>query len=150
MILIHEHERETDMRYIKLLLLPLLFAVTACVKPPIAESHQHVTADGSHWAVQISMHSGVQGTPTQTVMVVYNKYQHAPIATVNGQTKIFSDKLVDALLALGPAIVHGQYAIRAAEINCPPGTLCGTLIDISNQAGASAGADASVGTAPPR
>ncbi|MFT5849296.1 MAG: hypothetical protein ACI9H6_000097 [Patiriisocius sp.] len=130
----------------KFLGVPLLLLVQACTTPQIAESHQHITADRSHWAVQISMHSGVQGTPTQTVMVVYNKFQRAPIATINGQTKIFSDKLVDAFLALGPAIVHGEYAIQAAEINCPQGTLCGTLVQVSNQSGSNANAGASAGT----
>ena len=92
------------------------------------------------------MHTGVAGTPTQTVLVMYNKKSSKPIAIVNGQSKVFSDKLIDSMLALGPAIVHGGYLLKAEKINCPPGTLCGTLVQVSNQAGSEANADATSST----
>lgn len=116
--------------------------LSACATTPMARSHQHVTPDKSHWAVQVTMHSGVYNTPTQTVMVLYNKYSRKPIAVVEGQSKELSAQLVDAFLALGPSMVMGEYLIKAEKLSCPAGTLCGTLVQVNNSAGASAGSSA--------
>jgi hypothetical protein len=122
-------------------------ALSACTSEPIAVSHEHVTADGSHWSLQITMHTGVPNTPVQTVMVVYNQFSHEPVAIVSGQTKPLAEKLVDDLVNLvasvGPAAVTGKYILRAAEAECPPETLCGTLVQVSSSAGANANADSS-------
>lgn len=126
-----------------------LLALTACDMPPIAESHQLVTPDGSHKMIQVTMSTGVYGTPTQTVLAMYNKYSHTPIALVEGQSKRFSAELVAAFLALGPSILHGEYKILAEEAGCPPGTICGTLIQVSNTAGANADAGATAGNVQP-
>ena len=131
-------------RFAAVLLIPLM--VSACDTPPIATSHAHDTADGSHRGVQITMQSGVYGSPTQTVLVIYNNWNPLPIATVTGQSKRLDAQLVDALLNLGPAIVTGQYRIKAEEVGCPPGTLCGTLVQVSNQAGAEVDVSATSGT----
>lgn len=118
----------------------------ACSTEPLSTSHSHVTADETHWGVQISMHTGVSNTPIQTVMVLYNKYQRTPIATVSGQTKPLGEKLADDMLRLvssvGPAAIAGNYILRAAKAECPSGSLCGTLVQVSNQAGANAGSTA--------
>jgi hypothetical protein len=122
-------------------------SLAACGAEPIAVSHQHVTEDGSHWSVQITMYTGVPNTPVQTVMVIYNQYNHAPIAMVSGQSKPMGEQLVSDLLAVvasvGPAAVTGKYILRAAEAECPTGTLCGTLVQVNASAGANAGADSS-------
>lgn len=116
----------------------------ACANEPIAVSHELVTKDRSHWAVQISMHSGVAGSPVQTVMIVYNKFSKKPQAIVSGNSLTLSDQLFQAILNLGPAIVTGNYILKAAKIECPAGTLCGTLVQVTNQAGANAAAGAEV------
>lgn len=121
-------------------------ALAGCATvPPTAVSHQHTSSDGVHWAVQITMHSGVPNTPQQTVMIVYNKFSKVPIATVDGQTKPLGEKLFDDLVSIlaasTPAAIGGNYALLAAEANCPPGTLCGTLVQVQNTAGAQADAD---------
>jgi hypothetical protein len=121
--------------------LALLF-LTACVSAPMSTSHQHDTADGTHRGVQISMHSGVMGTPVQTVMLVYSRWNSQPVAIVSGQSLQLGDRLLDALLDLGPSIVTGEYLIRADDSDCPPGSLCGTLVQVNSSAGANANADA--------
>ncbi|MBY0538459.1 hypothetical protein K2P47_03630 [Patescibacteria group bacterium] len=96
----------------------------------------------------MSMSTGVSGTPVQTVMIVYNKYSKVPLAIVQGNTLRLSDRLLDAVLNLGPNIVTGKYILKAAQAECPVGTLCGTLVQVQNTAGAEAGSTATAGTAP--
>ncbi len=133
-----------------LLALMCAASLSACVGGvPIATSHELVTPDRQHWAVQMSMWTGVQGTPVQTIMIVYNKFEKKPIATVQGSTLVLSDRLLDAVLALGPNFVTGKYILKAAQADCPTGTLCGTLVQVQNSAGATAGSNSSAGTTPP-
>jgi len=114
----------------------LVVTVAACTPPqPMAISHTHDSADGTHRGVQITMSTGVYNTPTQTVLLVYNKWTPTPVATVSGQSLRLSAQLVQALLNLGPAIVQGEYILQAERLNCPRGTLCGTLVQVSNQSG---------------
>lgn len=127
------------------LAITMLMALGACV-PPMSVSHQHVTEDGRHWGIQLSMSTGVAGTPVQTAMVIYNKYQRTPIAIVQGSTFRLEDRLLDAILALEPSVVQGQYMLEAERINCPPGTICGMLVQVSNRAGAQAGANSATNT----
>jgi len=79
-------------------------------------------------------------------MVVYNKYSKTPIAIVNGQTKPLGEKLFDDLLGLvgsvGAASITGNYILKASESECPATTLCGTLVQVENSAGANAGSTA--------
>jgi starvation-inducible outer membrane lipoprotein len=122
--------------------------LAGCATTPSAMSHRHMTEDGSHQAFQITMHTGVPGTPQQTVMLVYNKSGATPVAVIEGQTKTIDEKLWDDLIQLvstaGPAVITGHYILRAAEANCPTGALCGTLVQVQNVAGASAGSEAKV------
>ena len=136
------------MFYLKTALGVGMMALSACATAPLATSHQHVTEDGRHWAVQVTMSTGVPGTPVQTAMLVYNKYSKKPQVIVSGNTLLLGDRLLDAVLALGPSIVAGEYHIKTAEVDCPAGTLCGTLVQVQNSAGASAeaGAESSSGS----
>lgn len=122
-------------------------ALAGCATTPTAVSHQHTSSDGVHWAVQITMHTGVPNTPQQTLMVVYNKFSKAPIATIEGQTAVLSEKLWDDLISIvstsGSAVIGGHYALQVAKANCPPGTVCGTIVQVQNSAGAQAGAESS-------
>jgi len=127
--------------FMKFLWLTMLLALSACATPPMSASHTHDTPDGTHRAIQISMHSGVYNTPVQTVMLVYNKWSASPVAVVEGQSLTLSAQLATELLALGPSIVNGEYRIMAEEKACPAGTICGTLVQVSNVAGAEAGAN---------
>ena len=133
-------------RFATLAVVGSMLFTSACATAPTADSHQHVTADKRHWGVQITMHTGVPNTPRQTVMVVYNKYSKTPIAIVNGQTKPLGEKLFDDLLGLvgsvGAASITGNYILRASEAECPATALCGTLVQVSNEAGANAGSTA--------
>ncbi len=129
-------------------LFALLAALAGCAPQPMAVSHELVTPNKAHWAVQISMSTGLLGTPVQTVMVVYNKFSKQPLAVVQGNTLRLEDRLLDAILALGPSAITGNYILQAAKVECPKGTLCGTLVQVSNQAGANAGANAAAGAAP--
>lgn len=119
----------------------------ACASEPMSVGHDYKTSDGFHWAVQISMHTGVPNTPIQTLMVLYNKTQRTPIATISGQTKPLGEKLAEDLLHLvsrvGAAAITGQYILKAAKAECPPEALCGTLVQVSNQAGANADSSSS-------
>lgn len=119
----------------------LAATLSACAAAPIAVSHQQVTSDGRHWAVQMTMSTGVAGSPVQTVMLVYNQYSKEPRAIVSGNSLRLSDQLFQAVLNLGPSIVAGEYHLAAERINCPAGTLCGTLVQVQNTAGATADAD---------
>jgi hypothetical protein len=131
---------------------PALFlvAVTGCatVGEPRAFSHTYESPDGMHMGFQLSMHTGLPNTPQQTIMVVYNKYQTTPIAMVNGQTKTFEEQLgadiLQAATSLGTAAIAGGFAVQAARenVDCPHATICGTLVQVANQAGATAGAAA--------
>lgn len=129
-------------RLVTILVMSTVAMTSACATEPMSVSHQHVTPDKSHWSVQIAMHTGVPNTPIQTVMVLYNKYQKTPIATVSGQTKPLGEKLADDFLHLastaGVAAIAGRYILKAAEADCPTQALCGTLVQVSNQAGANA------------
>ena len=130
-------------RFLTVPVMSTVLFISACGSTePMSKSHSLVTPDQSHWAVQISMYSGIRNTPIQTVMVVYNKFNKTPIATVSGQTKPLSEKLADDLLnlisSIGPAAITGRYILEAAESECPPTALCGTLVQVSNSAGAAA------------
>lgn len=78
-------------------------------------------------------------------MVVYNAITKNAVAVIEGQTKPLSEKLVDDLVAIlagsAPAAIAGMYALKVSETNCPPGTLCGTYVNVQNQAGAQADAE---------
>ncbi len=91
------------------------------------------------------MHSGVASTPQQTVMIIYNKWSKSPIAVVNGQTKTMGEELmgsiIQAVTSFGAAGITGNFMLKAAEASCPPTALCGTLVQVHNQAGANAGAE---------
>lgn len=130
-----------------LVLLTGLLLLGGCTTTPTAMSHQHISPDGTHWAFQIAMHSGILNTPRQTVMIVYNKWSRKPIAIVEGQTKPIGEKLFDDILTLintaGASAITGNYLLQAAKVDCPPGTLCGTLVQVQNTAGASAESAAS-------
>lgn len=130
----------------------LSLVLAGCATNPRAMSHQHFTEDGQYRAVQISMHTGVANTPQQTVMIVYNRVDPRPIAVINGQTKILGEKLFDDLVKVigtaGSAFIGGNYMLQAAEAKCPAGTLCGTLVQVQNTAGANAGSTASSSSGP--
>ena len=136
----------TRKRFAALAVVGVALFTSACATTPTSTSHQHVTADKRHWGVQIAMHTGVPNTPIQTVMVVYNKYSKTPIAIVNGQTKPLGEKLFDDMLGLigsvGAASITGNYILKASEAECPATSLCGTLVQIENSAGANAGSTA--------
>lgn len=113
---------------------------------PMAVSHDYVTPDAKHWAVQISMHTGMSNTPQQTVMIIYNQASRTPIAIVEGQTKTMSEELmgqvINAVTSFGTAGITGNFLLQAAQADCPPGSLCGTLVQVQNSAGASADSSA--------
>ena len=127
-------------------------SLAACATLPSATSHQVVaqSSAGTHLGLQITMHTGVANTPQQTVMLVYRQDSKTPIAIVEGQTKTMSEELMTQVIGIfggmatgaTAATISGGYVLQAAQANCPPGTLCGTLIQIQNTAGANAGADA--------
>lgn len=126
--------------------------LAACATLPSARSHQYVaqSSAGTHLGLQITMHTGVANTPQQTVMLIYRQDSKTPIAIVEGQTKAMSEELMAQVInifggvATGAtaAAISGGYMLQAAQVNCPPGTLCGTLVQIQNTAGATAGAEA--------
>lgn len=119
---------------------------------PTATSHSFVAKSpaGAHLGIQMTMHTGVANTPQQTIMLVYNEHNKSPIAIVEGQTKTMSEELTAQFLSIfggiatgaTTAAIGGGYVLAAAEANCPPGTLCGTLVQVQNTAGASADAAA--------
>lgn len=135
-------------KFFALALLTLLLAgCTTLAKEPVAVSHSYVTPEKDFWSTQITMHTGVPSTPQQTVMIVYSKFSKTPIITVSGQTKTMSedlwDKVFNAVTTFGAAGINGSFVLKAAEAGCPPGTICGTLVQVQNSAGAQAAADSS-------
>jgi len=131
-------------KIIYMILGSMLVSTGCATTKPLATSHSYVSPDKMHMGFQISMHTGVPNTPIQTVMVVYHKYDKKPIAIVNGQTKTMDEKLFDDLLEIakhfGAAAITGGFMIEAAKsgVDCPVAEICGTLVQVANQAGANA------------
>lgn len=125
----------------------LVVSGCATLAKPIATSHEYVTPDGQHWAVQIAMHSGVPGAPVETITIVYNKWSKTPVTVISAHSKILSEELtaqvLNAVASFGVAGITGNFMLAAARAECPPGTLCGTLVQVQNTAGAQAAADSS-------
>lgn len=133
-------------RLLSLVLVAPLLTACATMGKPIAVSHDYVTPDAKHWSIQISMHSGVPNTPQQTVMIVYSTFSKTPVAIIEGQTKTMSEELmasvIQAVTNFGTAGITGNFMLQAAQADCPVGSLCGTLVQVQNTAGASADAAA--------
>ena len=83
-------------------------------------------------------------------MIVYNKWDKKPIAFAQGQTLSLEDDLADKLVTLaasmGSAAIGGSFMLQAAKADCPSQTLCGTLVQVQNSAGALAEAGAEAKT----
>lgn len=127
---------------------PLLAGCATMAKEPTAMSHKYMTPDKSHVVYQFTMHTGAPNTPQQTVTIIYNKvlgFKH-PVVSVDGQTKTASEEFKASVMAIfggvASAAVGGHYQLLAAEAKCPKDSLCGTLVQVQNTAGAAADSSA--------